>query len=161
MSPALAGRFFFFFNFIYLFIYLFMAGLVFVSVRGLSLVAASGGHSSSRCMGLSLLRSLLFKAQAPDTQAQQLWLTGVVAPWHVASSQTRARTRVPCIGRQILNHCATREGPGRRFLNHCATREVLGVFLSHSFLKFHSVHCMLVQLHTLDFEALDHSQLPN
>ena len=25
------------------------------------------------------------------------------------SSQTRARTRVPCIGRWILNHCATRE----------------------------------------------------
>ena len=25
------------------------------------------------------------------------------------SSQTRARTRVPCTGRQILNHCATRE----------------------------------------------------
>ena len=34
---------------------------------------------------------------------------GLVAPWHVGSSQTRARTRVPCIGRQILNHCATRE----------------------------------------------------
>ena len=32
-------------------------------------------------------------------------------PWHVGSSQTRARTRVPCIGRQILNHCATREAP--------------------------------------------------
>ena len=48
-------------------------------------------------------------AQAPDTQAQQLWLTGLVAPRHVGSSQTRARTRVPCIGRQILNHCATRE----------------------------------------------------
>ena len=48
-------------------------------------------------------------AQAPDAQAQQLWLTGPVAPWHVRSSQTRARTRVPCIGRQILNHCATRE----------------------------------------------------
>ena len=48
-------------------------------------------------------------AQAPDAQAQQLWLTGLVAPWHVGSSQTRARTRVPCIGRQILNHCATRE----------------------------------------------------
>ena len=28
---------------------------------------------------------------------------------HVGSSQTRARTRVPCIGRQIPNHCATRE----------------------------------------------------
>ena len=32
-----------------------------------------------------------------------------VAPPHVGSSQTRARTHVPCIGRQILNHCATRE----------------------------------------------------
>ena len=48
-------------------------------------------------------------AQAPDAQAQQLWLTGPVAPQHVGSSQTRARTRVPCIGRQTLNHCATRE----------------------------------------------------
>ena len=48
-------------------------------------------------------------AQAPDTQAQQLWPTGLVAPQHVGSSQSRARTRIPCIGRQILNHCATRE----------------------------------------------------
>ena len=36
---------------------------------------------------------------------------GLVALQHVGSSQTRARTRVPCIGRQILNHCATREAP--------------------------------------------------
>ena len=28
---------------------------------------------------------------------------------HVGSSQTRARAHVPCIGRWILNHCATRE----------------------------------------------------
>ena len=48
-------------------------------------------------------------AQAPDAQAQLLWLTGLVAPRHVGSSQTRARTRVPCLGRQILNHCAARE----------------------------------------------------
>ena len=48
-------------------------------------------------------------AQAPDAQAQQLWPTGPAAPRHVGSSQTRARTRVPCIGRQTLNHCATRE----------------------------------------------------
>ena len=34
---------------------------------------------------------------------------GLVAPRHVGSSQTRARTRVSCIGRQILNHCTTRE----------------------------------------------------
>ena len=39
--------------FIYLFIYLWLCW-VFVSVRGLSLVVASGGHSSSRCAGLSL-----------------------------------------------------------------------------------------------------------
>ena len=48
-------------------------------------------------------------AQAPDAQAQQLWLTGLVAPRHVGSSQTRAQTCVHCISRQILNHCATRE----------------------------------------------------
>ena len=35
---------------------------VFVSVRGLSLVAASGGHSSSWCAGLSLLRPLLLQS---------------------------------------------------------------------------------------------------
>ena len=28
---------------------------------------------------------------------------------YVGSSQTRARTHVPCIGRRILNHCTTRE----------------------------------------------------
>ena len=51
--------FFFFFNkFIYLFIY-FGLCWVFVSVRGLSLVAARGGHSSSQCAGLSLSRPLV------------------------------------------------------------------------------------------------------
>ena len=40
---------------------------------------------------------------------------GLVAPRHVGSSQTRARTRVPCIGRQTLNHCATREAHPRIF----------------------------------------------
>ena len=44
--------------FIYLFIYLWLCW-VFISVQGLPLVAASGGHSSSRCMGLSLSRPLV------------------------------------------------------------------------------------------------------
>ena len=44
-----------------------------------------------------------------------MWLTGLVAPRHVGSSRTRARTRVPCIGRQILNHCTTREAPSSLF----------------------------------------------
>ena len=47
--------------FIYLFIYLWLCW-VFVSVRGLSLVGASGGHSSSRCMGLSLSWPLLLQS---------------------------------------------------------------------------------------------------
>ena len=47
---------------VYLFIYLFLLCWVFVSVRGLSLVAASGGHSSSRCVGLSLSRPLLLRS---------------------------------------------------------------------------------------------------
>ena len=64
------ASYFFFFNsflkkflLIYLFSYLWLCW-VFVSVRGLSLVVASGGHSSSRCAGLSLSRPLL------------LWSTG-------------------------------------------------------------------------------------
>ena len=35
---------------------------MFVSVRGFSLVAASGGHSSSRCVDLSLSRPLLLRS---------------------------------------------------------------------------------------------------
>ena len=56
-------RFFFFLrnSFIYLFIYLWLCW-VFVSVQGLSVVAASGGHSSSGCTGLSLSRPLLLRS---------------------------------------------------------------------------------------------------
>ena len=46
----------FFFYFFY-----FQLCWVFVSVRGLSLVAASGGHSSSWCVGLSPSRPLLLR----------------------------------------------------------------------------------------------------
>ena len=70
-------------------------------------------------------------AQAPDAQAQQLWLTGPVAPRHVGSSQTRARTRVPCTGRQILNHCTTREALQMYLMgnNRAETSNSLGVSL--------------------------------
>ena len=46
----------------YLFIIYFWLCWVFVSVRGLSVVAASGGHSSSRCAGLSLSWPLLLRS---------------------------------------------------------------------------------------------------
>ena len=95
----------------YKFIYLFIFGRVGSSPLcdgSLQLRRAGAslhrGARASHCRGLSRCG-----AQAPDAQAQQLWLTGLVAPRHVGSSQTRARTRVPCIGRQIPNHCATRE----------------------------------------------------
>ena len=94
-----------------LFIYLFIYGCVgssflcegFLQLRQVGATLQRGAQAShhrgpSRC-----------GAQAPDAQAQQLWLTGLVASRHVGSSQTRARTRVPCIGRQTLNHCATGE----------------------------------------------------
>ena len=38
-----------------------------------------------------------------------MWPLGLVAPWHVASCQSRDQTPVPHIGRQILNHWITRE----------------------------------------------------
>ena len=85
------------------------------------------GYSSLRCVGFSLWWLLLLRLQSTGSsscgtwaqqlwlagsrvQAQQLWRMGLVALQHVGSSQTRAQTRVPCIGKRILNHCATREG---------------------------------------------------
>ena len=103
--------FFFFFNFWVLFIYLFIYGCVgssflcegFLQLRQAGTTPHRGARASHyrklSCCG----------AQAPDAQAQQLWLTGLVALRHVGSSQTGARTRVPCISRQTLNHCAARE----------------------------------------------------
>ena len=115
-------------NLVILFIYFWLCW-VFVAACGLPLVAASRVYSSLRCAGFSLRWLLLLQStgsrragfssfgtraqqlqlMGSRAQAQQLWLMGLVAPWHVGSSQTRARTRVSCIGRRILNHCTTRE----------------------------------------------------
>ena len=127
-------HFFFFFRFLN-FIY-FWLRWVFIAARGLSLVAASGGCSSLWFAGFSSRWLLLLQSTGSRhtgfsscgsqaqwlwlagsrAQAQQSWRTGLVAPRHVGSSQTRARTSVPCIGRQILNHCATREAQLHYFL---------------------------------------------
>ena len=87
------------------------------SKRGLSFLAVPGLGGFSCC-----------RAQAPGTQAsvvtapglscgsagprmwvQKLWHMAIVALQHVGSSWARNRTRVPCISRRILIHCATRE----------------------------------------------------
>ena len=92
----------------------------------LSLVAASGGYSLLRCVGFSLWWLLLLRstgsrrpgfsscgarASVVAARGLSLWHTGLVAPWHVGPSRTTDWTRVPCIGRRIFNHCATREVP--------------------------------------------------
>ena len=121
--------YFFFNKFIYfLFIY-FWLHCVFIAAHGLSLVVASRGYSSLQCVGFSLWWLLLLQSTGSRrvgfsscgtqpqllwlvgsrAQAQQLWHMGLVALRHLGSSWTRARTGIPCIGRRILNHCATRE----------------------------------------------------
>ena len=97
----------------YLFIYLFIfscVGSSFLCADFLQLGQAGAtlhrGARASHYRGLSCCG-----AQASYAQAQQLWLTGPVAPRYVGSFHTRAQTHVPCIGRQILNHCAMREAP--------------------------------------------------
>ena len=96
-----------------LFIDLFTHGLIF-GCTGPSLLHCSGRHEwglfsscgvwPPHCGGFSPCR-----AQAPEHGLQWLWLSGLVALWHVGSSQTRDQTCVPCTGRQILNHWTTRE----------------------------------------------------
>ena len=105
------------------FIYLLLVALATIkwqmlngSVHGRPLVAASGGYSLLQCTGFSLRWLLLWQSTSSrlmgfsswSTWAEK-WLTGLAAPRHVESSQTRDRTHVPCTGRQILTHCTTRE----------------------------------------------------
>ena len=123
VSKCLLSILFFFNKFIY-FIYLFLAakglcccaqassscgerGLLFVAVHGLLIVVAS--LVAQHGLQEHGFQQLWLAGSRP--QSRQLWCTGLVAPRHVGSSRTRARTPVPCIGSQILNHCATREAP--------------------------------------------------
>ena len=112
-----AQRFYSHILFFFLIYFYFWLSWVFVAVCGLSLVVASRSYSSLWCVGFSLQWPLLSWSTGSrhagfsscGSRAQYLWHTGLVAPQHVGFSQTRVRTRVPCIGRQILNHCGTRE----------------------------------------------------
>ena len=90
---------------------------VFVAACGLSLVAVHGlliavaSRFRARLLGVraSVVAARGLSSCGSWAVECRLSNTGLVAPWHVGSSRTRARTRVPCIGRRILNHCATRE----------------------------------------------------
>ena len=85
-----------------MFVYL-LTMLVFVAAPGLSLVAASGSYPLvAACRLLIAVTSLV-------AERGLLRYTGLVAPWHVESSQTRDGTHVLCIGRWILSHQTTRK----------------------------------------------------
>ena len=78
---------------------------------------------ASQCRGFSCCGARALCVQASAVVARRLSSCGsralerrlsscgLVAPRHVGPSQTKAWTRVPCTGRRILNHCATREAP--------------------------------------------------
>ena len=81
--------------------FLFWLCWVFTALCEFSLVTVSRGYSLLWCASFPLgVVSLLSE-----------WCMDLVALWHMESSQTRDRTHVPCIGRQILIHCTTREVP--------------------------------------------------
>ena len=111
VSNLCGVEFNFFFFLTYLFIYFWLCW-VFIAARRL-LIAVASLVAEHRLQASRLQKLWLAGSRA---QAPQLWLTILVAPQHVGSSLTRARTRVACIGRRILNHCATREAPQLNFL---------------------------------------------
>ena len=98
--------------------YLFSLKYLFLVVLGLRCYA----WAFSSCGEWGLLSSCVARAShcgEHGLQAhglQYLQCLGLVAPWHVESSRIRDRTHVPCIGRQILMHCCTREVPGWLFV---------------------------------------------
>ena len=82
------------------------------AARGSSLVAVSGGYSLLQGRSFSLLWLFLLRGTGFSsciTRPPSSWGTGLVAPWHLESSQTRDQIRVSSICRQPPNHCTTRE----------------------------------------------------
>ena len=61
------------------------------------------------CCGAQALGIWASVVAARRLGAQRLWYTGLVAPQHVESSQTRDGTHVLCIDGWVLTHCAVRE----------------------------------------------------
>ena len=98
----------FFLNLFIYFIYFWLCW-VFVSVLGLPLVAASGGHSSSRCAGLSLSWTLLLRSTGSRRAGSVVVAHGPSCSAACEIFPDQGSNPCPCIGRQILNHCTTRE----------------------------------------------------
>ena len=95
----------------FLFFYFFWLRWVFVAVRRLPLVAASRGYSSLWCAGFSWWYLLLLRSMGSRCAGSVVVAHGLSCSTACGIFRTRAQTCVPCIGRWILNHCATREVP--------------------------------------------------
>ena len=94
-----------FFIYINLFIYLFIFGCIGLRLRCWAQASSSCSERGLLFIAvrglLTVVTSLVAEHGLQASGLQQLWSMGLVAP-HVGSSQTRARTHVPCIGRQFL-----------------------------------------------------------
>ena len=91
-------------------IYLFMAvlGLRFCA-RAFSSCGKRGPLFIAVCGPLTIAASLVAEHRLQSRRLSSCGLRAQLLRGMWESSQTRARTHVPCFGRQILNHCATRE----------------------------------------------------
>ena len=113
----------FFFKF--LFIYYFWLCWVFVSVRGLSPVAASGGRSSSQCTGLSPSRPLLLRSTGSRRAGSVIVAHGL--SFSAACGIFPDQGSNPCplhwqADSQPLRHQGS-TNVTLKFLNHCASLE--------------------------------------
>ena len=77
---------------------------VFVAACGLSLVVANGSCSLVVCVLLTAVASL-----GAEHRPLVVVALGLVVSQYVESSWARDQTCVPCIGRRMLIHCATRK----------------------------------------------------
>ena len=135
---------------------------VFTVVHGLSLVvmqflyslvAVSGGYFSLQCTDrlLVVMPCLCCRAPALGTraqlvwltgsraQAQQLWCTGLVAPRHVGSFGTRARTRIPCMAGRFLTTVSPGKSPNQLF--NVISSSFQCHFIFHCTLKLNQAIC--------------------
>ena len=105
-----------FFSFFFKLTYLFLAvlGLRFC-VRAFSSCGKWGPLFIAVRGPLTIAASLVAEHRLQTHRLSSCGSRAQLLQRHVGSSQTRSRTRVPCIGRQILNHCATREALSNQF----------------------------------------------
>ena len=124
MHPVINIFSFIYLKFIY-FIYLFLAafglhccmrafsscgkqGLLFVAVHGILIVVAS-------LVAEHRLQASVVVAHGLQSAGSVVVVHGLNCSVACGIFRTRVQTHVPCIGRQILNHCATRETPSMFF----------------------------------------------